>query len=564
MDRIGTKRKNVCPVSTPGFFKLAFLFVVLSLSVTGIVFDGFKEAVAGEFPTVARTKEGKVQGLLTNNTLSWKGIPFAKPPVGNLRWKAPENPNRWNDVKQTFQFSEMCTQPEGGSEDCLYLNVWRPDSKEKNLPVYFWIHGSNGSTGSAALPTYDGANLAKKGNLIVVTPNYRLGPLGWFSHPVLRKGGESNALDDSGNYGTLDIIKALQWVKENIKAFGGDPDNVTIGGLSCHSTIVYTLLISPAAKGLFDKAMSQSALFKGGILTNSVEDGDASADKKIDELLEKDGISRAGLKSKQIAEYLRSKKAKDILSLYQERLYDQFLDIADTPVDGTPVEFFINFRDGKVIDQDGFKAFLFGKYNKVPIMLGNTKEELKLYLFPLSWTMPACDYQHMTEYAPEEPFSTDLMAQTLSLHQPDVYVYRFNYGAYKYDTSNNCEPLPGAFNAWPDLRSIDPFFPGNLALLFGAPHSLDIPFFFGNTVFWGLEYFLFNPWYTLNYPGYELLSDSMIAYLAQFARTGDPGNAGGILWNPWKHRWHRKHATAGPRILFDADATNLIIEMSPN
>ena len=276
-------------------------------------------AVADKSPTLVKIEDGKVEGIFDNhNTLAWKGIPFAKPPIGDLRWKRPDDPDPWGGVKQTDQFCDQCTQYAGqgtdviGSEDCLYLNVWRPDSEEIDLPVYLWIHGGGNSIGSAVYTAYDGSKMASNGNLIVVSTNYRLGPLGWFTNPVLRKGKKGTAMSDSGNYGTLDIIMALKWVQQNIEAFGGDPDNVTIAGESAGSMNVHSLLLSPIASGLFHKAIAQSS----GPWTDTVADGDESSDRVIDVLMAIDGIDREGMKDNQIADYLRSKTAEEILRTY--------------------------------------------------------------------------------------------------------------------------------------------------------------------------------------------------------------------------------------------------------
>jgi para-nitrobenzyl esterase len=158
---------------------------------------------------------------------------------------------------QADGFSSECTQYSEfgeiiGDEDCLYLNVWRPQTEETDLPVYFWIHGGGNSIGTASSLMYDGSNVTSKGNLVVVTINYRLGPLGWFTHPELRNG---TPLDNSGNYGTMDMVKALDWVKNNISSFGGDPDKVTIAGESAGGSDVNSLVMSPHAAGLFHRGI---------------------------------------------------------------------------------------------------------------------------------------------------------------------------------------------------------------------------------------------------------------------------------------------------------------------
>jgi para-nitrobenzyl esterase len=546
--------------------KMKKLFFATAVA-TVLIFCGWVTfAAADGFPTVVKTKYGKVEGLLgDNDTVTWKGIPFAKPPVGDLRWKTPDEPDKWGGVKETFDFCEMCSQYNEqateiiGSEDCLYLNVWRPDTEEKNLPVYFWIHGGGNSIGSASVPMYDGTNLAAKGNFIVVSTNYRLGPLGWFTHPVLRKGEKSDSMSKSGNYGTLDIIMALKWVKKNIKAFGGDPDNVTIAGESAGGMDVISLLISPAASGLFHRAISQSGAMSE---SPSLEAGDARADEVIDALMAIDGIDQESMKDKEIAAYLRSKTP--------EELFSQYPAWASGMLDKFPTF----FKDGKVINKKGYpEALSSGDYNHVPIILGSNKEEHKIFMLndlygppPYNFESPrmnACEYQGTAEWWDSyfwKPASVDNTANLLKLHQPgEVYAYQFLYGAYNYE-NNSGECAPTGFNAWPDY-SVWGSFP-NEALWFGSMHMMEIPFFFGHFIFLNddLTFQLFiRPAYPsappANYPGYELLSDAMIDYVVNFAQTGAPGDAGGVEWDPWS-------TETGPRILLDANATETLIEMA--
>jgi para-nitrobenzyl esterase len=515
------------------------------------------------FSLVAETEYGEVEGVHSdNNTLAWKGIPFAKPPVGDLRWHRPDDPDEWGGTREACEFSDMCTQynQQGeivGSEDCLYLNVWRPNSDEV-LPTYVWIHGGGNSVGTAGDSIYDGSNLASSGNVVVVSTNYRLGPLGWFSNPVLRKGKHGTVMCDSGNYGTLDLIQGLKWVKNNIAAFGGDPDNVTIAGESAGGINVYSLLFSPIAAGLFHKAIVQS----GFPWTDTVADGDASSDRVINELMAIDGISRDGMKDRQIADYLKSKTAAEILSVYYSNMGFGMLE-AYNPT----AEFRQVFSDGTVINVPDvavppgwFLALLEGEYNKVPIILGTNEEEQKLFLSAFyDPFMDPCVYQAWADLETDTMWDpvVDDVAPLLSAHQPDdVYAYRFLYGTYRHLGPPNCEPDPLAFNAWMDLSQLpSPFTGPNFGLLLGSCHMLDLPFFFGNFEFYGFEPFIFHGG---NLPGYELLSDAMIAYVAQFARTGDPGDAGGVVWTPWKD------TETGPRILFDANqADNLTVMSTP-
>jgi para-nitrobenzyl esterase len=219
----------------------------------------------------------------------FKGVPYAAPPVGDLRWRAPEAPASWDGVRKADQFSANCVQrmrdslgpwtaeyqPHGAvSEDCLYLNVWTAAApKREKQPVLVYIHGGAFTDGSGNVPLYDGESLAKKG-VVVVTINYRVGPLGFFTHPELTK---ESGHDTSGNYGLLDQVAALKWVQTNIAAFGGDPARVTIAGQSAGASSVHYLTASPIAKGLFVRAIAQSGarihMGPGKTLRESEQDG---------------------------------------------------------------------------------------------------------------------------------------------------------------------------------------------------------------------------------------------------------------------------------------------------
>jgi para-nitrobenzyl esterase len=304
---------------------------------------------------------------------------------------------------------------------------------------------------------------------------------------------------------------------------------------------------------------------------DSVEDGDVSSDRVIDELMALDGISRDGMKDRMVARYLRSKTAEEILSVYYSTLgFGMLESYGDVDGDGV-VEFRQVFRDGTVIHADPELALFTGDYSKVPLILGTNDEEDKLFLSglysgytstpccptpPCCFTPPCCpcDYQDTAEFLTATSWDprVDYIAPLLSLHQPgDVYAYRFLYGTYRHlGRSNDCEPDPGAFNAWADLRL---YGLPNMGLMLGACHALDIPFFFANFEFFGFEDAIFHAG---NYLGFTSLSDAMIAYVAQFARTGDPGDAGGVAWTPWAN------TPTGPRILLDADWTNNLSVMS--
>ncbi|HVY02724.1 MAG TPA: carboxylesterase family protein, partial [Caulobacterales bacterium] len=217
---------------------------------------GLAVAAPVEDVTIA---QGALHGAIEGQSVSFKAIPFAAPPIGPLRWAPPQPAQKWDGVRDATHFSAECMQaaPPGAnvSEDCLYLNIWAPLARPKGkMAVMVWIHGGAYVGGAGGSPFYDGANIAKDG-VVVVTINYRLGRLGFFAHPALAREHPDGPL---GNYGLMDQIAALKWVKANIAKFGGDPNNVTIFGESAGGSSVNYLMISPAARGLFQKAISES------------------------------------------------------------------------------------------------------------------------------------------------------------------------------------------------------------------------------------------------------------------------------------------------------------------
>jgi para-nitrobenzyl esterase len=234
-------------------------------------------AVLAQGVVSVRVDGGELQGVVADGVVSFKGIPFAAPPTGELRWRSPQPAAKWTGVRQAVEFGANCMQgrfgpppPAGAtavpapSEDCLYLNVWRPaDQAARNLPVMVWIHGGGFVGGSGSSPNTSGVQFARQG-VVLVSINYRLGRFGFFAFPAL----SSERLDETkGNYAYMDQIAALQWVRRNITSFGGNPDNVTIFGFSAGGVSVHSLLASPLARGLFHKAIAQSGGSRDSVLT---------------------------------------------------------------------------------------------------------------------------------------------------------------------------------------------------------------------------------------------------------------------------------------------------------
>jgi para-nitrobenzyl esterase len=335
---------------------------LVMLAVTSMLAAAPASARGG--PVVA-VDMGKVQGAVDGGVASWKGIPFAAPPVGELRWRAPQPAAAWSGVRAAQAYGNDCMQlpfpsdaaPLGTppAEDCLYLNVWRPAKAKASgrLPVIVWIYGGGFVNGGSSPPTYAGAALARQG-VVLVSFNYRLGRFGFFAHPQLTQQAHDEPL---GNYGYMDQLAALQWVKRNVAAFGGDASNVTIIGESAGGMSVNALLTSPLAQGLFAKAV----VLSGG-------DG-KSADPGL-AAVEQAGVNFATAKG--IA-------ADDAHALDRLRALP-----ADAVVDGmnlanrapqNPPTYVGPFVDGKVAVDAG-AAFASGRFAKVPVMIGATSADI--------------------------------------------------------------------------------------------------------------------------------------------------------------------------------------------
>jgi len=503
--------------------------------------------------SIVQTAYGQVNGTEDEAaTWLWQAIPFAKPPVDDLRWKAPRDPEPWDGIREETDFCQPCTQydpvaavmnPEElpiGDEDCLYLNVWRPQTDKTNLPVYVWIHGGGFSVGHAAdnEGSYFGANFSSRTDMVYVSVHYRLGPMGWFTHPSVRIGNEQ---DDSGNYAILDLMKSLEWIQENITAFGGDPDNVILSGESAGGANILSLLISPPAEGLFHKAIVQS----GARTTSTVTEGETAANTAILTMLVSDGQAADeteaeavldGMSGDEIAEYLRSKTSAEVVSVYAGDTKGMY---------SLPTM----FTDGVVLPKTGFDTLETGTYpNKVPIILGTTKEETKLFQkMDPAFANDDELYQIVAAYSSDlwKANGVDEVALALSSHadQPTVYAYRFDWGTVDDDGRS----------VLPDLWATG----------YGACHSMDVPFFLANdtgTLSVLSKFYKEGVYTDDNRTSRETLTDAIVAYEEAFARNGDPNGAGSELplWMPWSSNPEDSRC-----ILLDADIdANLRIQMS--
>ncbi|NVM44253.1 MAG: carboxylesterase family protein [Candidatus Lokiarchaeota archaeon] len=459
-----------------------------------------------------QTKYGLLTGYSDKNTWCWKGIPYATPPVGDLRWKAPRGPVPWLGTRKTKKFRNAAAQfmpflGPIGSEDCLYLNIWRPKSSETELPVYLYIHGGGNSIGTAATTQYYGNAVAGKSNLLYISVNYRLGAMGWFIHPAVTGSGSSE--DQSGNFGTLDLIKALEWVHENIRAFGGDPNNVTIAGESGGAFNVLSLLVSPAAKGLYHHAISESALSL--IWSNS--DAIIQSTKLLVSLL----VKERKVGSEQEAERLISKMTDDEINEYF-RSKSAFTITKNIPTkDFGMAEWHTIFTDGVVIPEDGYGVFSSGEWtNKVPLIIGCTKDEMKLFgYFRKNPPLNSREYDLIWGYYSLlwRANGVDVIAKRITSNSDvPVYAYRFDWGS-------------------PDSNGLS-VLPGNKGQKLAAHHSAEIPFFLGMGI--GEIAMIIGKTHTKhNYLGRERLTDLCMSYLANFAKTGNPNGEKLPYWPIW-------------------------------
>ena len=326
---------------------------VISALLLLFTFSFSFQATAASMDEVT-VEEGKLRGTMENNIAIFKGVPFARPPVGEFRWKAPQPAQPWDGVKTAQAYAPAPMQagepPSGKSEDCLYLNIWTPAaSPDDDVPVLVWIYGGGFSFGASSDPIFDGRALANKG-VIVVSIAYRVGQLGFLAHPELSAESPNGV---SGNYGILDQIAALKWIKKNISQFGGDPDNITIAGESAGGISVSMLSASPLAKGLFEKAISQS----GGSFGPPREVNYPGENMSLLQQAESEG-----------KEYVKKFGTTSIDAL-RKMDAETFIPQGWSLPGGWPI------IDGYVIPDDQYKLYQQGKFNDTPVLVGYNSDE---------------------------------------------------------------------------------------------------------------------------------------------------------------------------------------------
>jgi para-nitrobenzyl esterase len=489
--------------------------------------------------TVVITDKGAVRGIDTVSTRAFKGIPYAAAPVGDLRWALPEERKPWHGTLDATKFASGCPQvarynltEAGYDEDCLFLNVTVPKTAvPQKLPVLVWIYGGAFVGGSSSLYPLD--TLATKGRVIVVTMNYRLGVLGFMTHPAFNR-------STDGGYGLADQRAALSWVQRNIAAFGGNPRNVTVAGESAGAASICMQMLSPGeATGLFERAIIQSAGCVQHLRT--LDQSDLIGVKVAAELGCTDRASS-----------LRCLRGKSVKALVE----------AGAKVAGSDVMTFVPSVGTKAIPLQGTEAMSSGRFVKVPMINGGDQSELRLYVayaamagnhvteanypaslravygentpavlaeYPLSHfsSPPSALGSVMSDFTPVNGLNNCLYLQTANLASKYVSVYEYEFA------DANAPPVTP-----------------NPGFEMGAVHSSELPYMFPH---FSNTSKIDGPALT---PGAQVLSDAMIEYFTAFARTGDPEASGEIAWTPYQTSARVLRLDQGSIRYFDAGAAH--------
>ncbi len=453
---------------------------------------------------------GTISGEESEGLTIYRGVPYAAPPLGTMRWRAPQPAPAWQGVRRADHFAPACMQtgvsmpgetPPAVSEDCLYLNIWAPKKiLNKGRPVLVWIHGGGFANGSASMPLYRGDRLAAKG-IVVVTVAYRLGPFGYLAYPELTRESPQRS---SGNYGLLDQIAALKWIQHNIRAFGGDPSQVTIAGQSAGAMSVSLLMASPLAKGLFERAIGQS----GGVF----EPMQLAPTWRLPDA-EKEGQAYAASLGEQSIAGLRGLPAARLLEGKASTISHPIIEPYALPV-------------------SPYETFAAGRQNDVPILIGSNAEEARSLADLKSVT--AANYRTSLEKhwgaLPEPiiaayPYSTDDQARVARADmERDL---RFGWDMWAW---GRLQSATGKAEVYSYYFMHKPPFPADSPQAgWGASHFAEL---------WYMSDHLDqSPWPWS--PGDRRLSAAMSAYWVNFVKSGTPNGPGLPKWPPYSAAGHQ-------------------------
>ncbi len=506
--------------------KIFYSFTILSLFCLSALTDNHR----------ITTSSGITEGQISNKVVVWHDIPFAEPPIGNLRWKAPRkvktNSNliepKSNNfcIQRTSSFGgsgDYSVEPISGTEDCLYLDIYAPSKKSNELiPVMFWIHGGSNTSGLKDL--YNFNKFVKKNEVIIVSINYRLGPFGWFTHPAIQD--MQNGIDKTSNFGTMDIIAALEWVNENITLFGGDKNNVTIFGESAGGHNVLSLLVAERARGLFHKAISMSGYTTSISLDNAFKQVAESATSNHSSWEIVNKIISNIENSKKQSEYTNKELRNILYSLSGMEFYKYYEDRKNFE------EIPLLTNDGIIIPKIGLKEALSKEeyVYKVPMIVGSNRDEVKFWL-ALSEYFVTID---------TSPGSSLFGIPKIVLKDEDAYEAFNYYRSTAWKVRGVDEPLQSLAKAgnselfsyrfdWDDQRK---FILADFQKLFGATHALEVPLLIGDNSLVGgppVSNFIYPKGISKFY-----ISRNMMKYWTHFAKTGTPGlSSNNIKWESY-------------------------------
>lgn len=480
-------------------------------ALSAVMALGLASAAQAQGPEIVRVESGQLQGVVADGVIAFKGVPFAAPPVGDLRWRAPQPPPAWTGVRSAAQYGNDCAQkpfpsdaaPLGTApaEDCLVLNVWRPaDAPAKaKLPVMVWIYGGGFVNGGSSPEVYSGHQFAKQG-VVLVSFNYRVGRFGFFAHPALTK---ENPKGPLGNYGFMDQIAALKWVQRNIAAFGGDPANVTIFGESAGGFSVHTLMTTPAAKGLFHKAIVESGGGRGNITPGRRVSGQVAGGPPSGEQVGLAFAKSVGIEGEDAAALAALRKLPADTVVSGLNMMTMF-----TPTYAGPMV------DGQIVVDEPGKIYAAGGGANVPLIVGANSMDIG---FSMAKSIDEV-------YA---PFGPDRRAAAQAAFDPKGTGDVRAVGTLVASDTMMVEPARFVAKAWSDAKR--PVYAFRFSYVAdsmrkewpGAPHATEIPYVF-DTV-------------KAKYGEALTPSDAAMgaltnAYWVAFAKSGDPNGQGRPHW----------------------------------
>lgn len=481
--------------------------VVSGQVVSGQSATGGVQTPQNENPRIVTTMSGQIEGKKTSKAYIWLGVPYGQ----TERWKAPMAPDSWSRTRS-------CKRPrKGKGDDCLFVNIYKPVSKKEKMPVMVFLHGG-GNVGGTANRSF--SSFVKETGVIVVSVEFRQGAFGWFQSRGLQTG---DRMTDSGNFAMLDIKLALEWVQNNIEAFGGDKQNVTLSGFSAGARDALNCVISPAMKGLFHKVLSLS----GGMTTCSVREGRRWSNQKLAKILVRRGRFSNQKRALKYVKRIGKKKLNKLLYSLSDKEVKKIAGATSLRLTNFPQ----NFRDGKVIPKAGFDVLEYGGYNRVPMILGSNNSEFAnvsyktlhriLVKNPKTFKNRAQFYRLLKkskEYGSklQTSFYLERLANKLSIdpYHEDFYTYRFKWGE--------------------DRRVVG----ANYARYVGAIHGMDVDFLLGR--YKKGEAGTSDSIYTrANLPGRQALTSVMRQYVSNFCHTGNPNGIDGqgnvpVQWEKWR------------------------------